>query len=330
MPRPLLESTAAVVNDELYVFGGFTLKWQAVTDSYKYSPKDDKWTCLSQMQTPVTHVNSAVDQSKIWIAGGFVGNHPGTATDEVWCYDTTTDKWTSSVPLPEKRAGGGLALVDQTLHYFGGFSEDRETTHADHWMLQLDKECQWIESAPLPTPRGHISVAVVQGKIYALGGQTGHDINPIDRNSVYCFDCSKMQWSEIAKLPHPRSHFEAATCVVEDYIIVTGGRNNQDPVLLSHDWWDHRQEKLIDDMPLQLLLRAKSSPRITDVLCNVIVYDTKQNAWKEIFSLPTRLYGPVAQMVNKGFTVSGGGRIRHRFVETRTLLNETLIDLIDA
>ncbi|MEM9088846.1 MAG: kelch repeat-containing protein [Cyanobacteria bacterium P01_F01_bin.53] len=330
LPTPVLESMAAVLNGELYVFGGFTLKWQAVTDAYKYNLQADQWVALSPMPTPVTHVNSAIDHAKIWIAGGFVGNHPGAVTDEVWCYNTVADQWTACTPLPEKRAGGGLAILNQELHYFGGFSEDRNTTHANHWVLPLEGGTQWVETTPLPVPRGHVAAIVVQDKIYAMGGQIGHDIDPVDYANNYCFDPTNNTWSELKRMPEPRSHFEAGICAVENYILVTGGRNNQCPVLITQDLWDHRNDKLIDDFPLQLRLRLKSSNRTTDVLSNILVYDIEQNSWREIASLPTRLYGPVAAMVNKCFIVTGGGRTRHRNVQTRTLLNESLIDLIGA
>ena len=328
LPVPLLESLAAVIDEELYVFGGFTYGWRAVADGFKYNLKTDSWERLCDMPTPVNHVNSAVEGHKIWIAGGFVGNHPGKATDEVWYYDAVANHWFPSTPLPQKRAGGGLAIIDWELHYFGGFTEDRDTTCAEHWFMPLDGVHEWMEATPLPAPRGHIATAVVENKIYAMGGQIRHDTNPVDQSSVYRYDNETNIWRQISDLPEPRSHFEAATCIVENYILITGGRNNQNPILVNSNWLDHRHEKLIDDLPLQLFLLLKSKPYSTDVLPEMMIYDTQKDAWQKLGDLPTRLYGPVAKALGHFYVVSGGGRTRHRNVQTRTLLNESVIDLV--
>lgn len=90
------------------------------------------------MPTAVTHVNAALDGSRVWFAGGFVGNHPGLTTDAVWQYDAIANSWQEGIPLPETRAGGGLQIIDGELHYFGGFAADRDTTCGEHWSLLLE------------------------------------------------------------------------------------------------------------------------------------------------------------------------------------------------
>jgi N-acetylneuraminic acid mutarotase len=329
LPRPLLESASFAVGDTLYVFGGFTFKWQAAKDVYVYSLKSNQWLQLNDMPTPVTHINTAVDGSTVWFAGGFVGNHPGVATNEVWQYSVETDQWFAKTPLPQKRAGGALGIINRELHYFGGFAEDRDTTCTEHWYLPLEGDGAWLEAEPLPSPTGHISGLVFENKIYAIGGQYRHDTNPVDKASLYCFDGLSKQWLELASMPEPRSHFEAATFRIDDYIFILGGRNNQNPVLMSQGLLDHVNEKLIDDLPLQLFLNLKSKPYYTDLLPNILAYKISKNIWTDLASLPTRLYGPVANMLGYCLVVTGGSRLRHRNVQTRTLLNETLIDLIE-
>ena len=328
LPTPLLESAATVIADRLYVLGGFTLGWRATQDAYAYDFAADRWCRLPDLPTPVTLLYAAVVGNRLWIAGGFVGNHPGKATTEVWHYDLTTHHWAAGPSLPEPRAGGGLGVINHALHYFGGFGSDRDSTHADHWYLPLDGAQDWLAAPPLPEVRGHISAIALNDKLYAIGGQIRHDTNPIDQDSVFYFDGTTHQWHRAAAMPEPRSHFEATTFAVEDYIVIAGGRNNQNPVLLKGDLFDHSQEKLIDDLPLQLFLTLKSSSYSSDLLSNILAYDTRSDRWVEVAALPTRLYGPVANVVNQCVVVTGGSRIRHRNVQTRTLLNESLVELI--
>lgn len=91
----------------------------------------------SEKPTAVTHINGSLDGSRVWFAGGFMGNHPGATRDAVWQYDAIANSWTEGIPLPQPRAGGGLQIIDGKLHYFGGFAADRDTTCGEHWKLSL-------------------------------------------------------------------------------------------------------------------------------------------------------------------------------------------------
>src|SRR5947209_14178602 len=86
-PFPRVESPAAVVQNKLYLFGGFTKELQASSQVDVYDPANDSWTRKKDMPTRLTHLNPAIDGKTIWFAGGFKGKHPGPVTDEVWKYD---------------------------------------------------------------------------------------------------------------------------------------------------------------------------------------------------------------------------------------------------
>lgn len=337
LPIPLLEGATAVINNQLYVFGGFTLGLQASKQVYIYNLEANQWTQVSEMPTAVTHINAAVDESrsKIWFAGGFVGNHPGPATDEVWQYDARTNSWQEGIPLPESRAGGGLQIINQELHYFGGFAADRNTTCAEHWSLSLEGGTKWIEKAPLTDPRGHLPSVAIGNKLYAMGGQYGHDIKPKDVDSAHVYDSVKDTWLELARLPEPRSHCEWSTFVVDDYIVMIGGRNNQNRKTLGRNLTEiikRQEDELIDDIPLELFsllkISLKKSPYYTPALSSIVVYNIRENTWDKLASLPTHLFAPMAQAINNWLIIAGGGRNRGGNVQTRTLLNQSLIDLI--
>ena len=72
----------------------------------------------------ITHGAVAVDDSTIYIAGGFVGPHPGPQTDHVWKYDTVTRTWSAGPALPGARGAGALVRLGRELHFFGGTERD--------------------------------------------------------------------------------------------------------------------------------------------------------------------------------------------------------------
>lgn len=65
-----------------------------------------------------------------------------------------------------------------------------------------------------------------------------------------------------------------------------------------------------------------------DLIPKITVYDIKLDHWSEFASLPTNLYACIANIISKWLIITGGGRNRHNNVQSRTLLNQSLIDVI--
>lgn len=277
-PQALVETQSAVIDGKLYLMGGFYssgLKGTPRTDVY--DPQSDSWTGLDDMLTVVTHHTAVVDGQKIWCAGGFFGDNGGFVVDTVQVYDVPTDRWSFGPALPERRAGGGMVRLGRNLHYFSGF-ETRRLNAAEHFVLDLDDPgAGWDQTsyAPLPQARGQLGAAVLNGFIYAIGGQFGHDLNPMDVDLVHRYDPSTNQWTQVASLPTPRSHFEASTFVYQGRIFVAGGRDNQ------------------------------SSG--AQVLQQVSAYDPQSDSWSDVSMLPIGLIGPSAKPIGDQLYVSGGG-----------------------
>lgn len=288
-PSPIERSEgppSAVVNDKLYVFGGFYNNlFQATTRSDVYDPATNQWTRIADMPIPVTHLNAAVDGQTIWFAGGFKGDHPGPAISDVWKYDVASDTWSKGPSLPKVRGAGALVRLDRELHYFGGFAADRETPVGDHWVLSLQGGTNWTTAAPLPERRGHLGGAALDGKIYAIGGARSHHINPVDVNSVHAYDPTSDTWKAVASLPIPRSHFESSTTIFNDRLLIIGGR---------------------------------SKPTGKTALNHVTEYDPTTNTWLALPSLPVELIAPVAQVIGNQIIVTNGGLNRTTSPESTT------------
>jgi hypothetical protein len=126
------------------------------------------------MPVALTHAGQAVDGGAVYIAGGFVGNHPGGSTAGVWHYDTLGDSWTAAPDLPADRGGGALVRLGRTLHFFGGATRTAGinvlTDFGDHWTLDLgptdapaDDAAAWESAAPLPNARNHLGGRLLAG-----------------------------------------------------------------------------------------------------------------------------------------------------------------------
>ncbi len=276
-PVKRVEAASAEANGKLFVLGGFTMYHNAINRVDVYDPERDAWTTRSDMPADLTHANAVTDGERIWLAGGFKGDHPGSATAEVWEYDISRDSWSEGVSLPEPRAGGGLAFLDGKLHYFGGFKSDRDTTVGTHWVLPVRNGKQWEPAPDLPEPRGHLGVAVVKGKIYAIGGQYKHDSGPVNLSACHVFDPGENRWSSIADLPSRRNHFEPGTIVHNEQIIIVGG------------------------------LRKTESMSERRAVNTITRYNPETDQWQHFEKLPEKLIGPAASVFHETLFVSGGG-----------------------
>lgn len=295
-PFARVESPTAVVEGELFLFGGFTSSLAASDQLDVYDSATDSWMRRKDMPMQLTHLNPAMDGQTIWFAGGFKGKHPGPVTAEVWKYDVASDTWSAGPPLPEPRAGGGLAVVGRHLHYFGGFKSDRQTDAGDHWSLPLDGAGEWQREADLPDPRGHVSAAVLDGKLYALGGTHGHDKTQDDLSSCHCFDPATKQWTAIASLPDGRSHFESSTLIHHGRILIIGGRCNQ-----------------------------SQPPR--NVVGDMLEFDPAANTWRVVGDLPVKVMAPSAAIIAGRLIVTGGGLNNPRPLTTDTWIAPLPADL---
>ena len=72
------EAAGMVVDDKLYVFGGYRNKQIQVTArSDVYDPATDSWARIADMPEPLTHAGQVAHGTTIWLLGGFVGDNPG-------------------------------------------------------------------------------------------------------------------------------------------------------------------------------------------------------------------------------------------------------------
>lgn len=274
-PSTRYEAMVAVVDGRVIVFGGFhTTAIEATARVDAYDPVANRWTRRADMPVPFTHANAVVLDGIVWMAGGFLGDHPGPATDQVWRYDPVADTWSEGPRLPEPRGGGGLAAApDGSLHYFGGWLPDRHTDSPDHWRLAPGASA-WAAVAPLPSPRGHFGIASLDGLLYAVGGTYTHDPWPVDVALVHRYDPATDEWTQVASLPEPRSHLEPSTFVHRGRIYVAGGRSDA---------------------------RGKASAT------EVMAYDPATDTWNFVANLPRGLLAPIAVSVNGDLFVTAGG-----------------------
>ena len=231
MPVEKWEPGTVVLDDKLYLFGGYTESVTSSKLSYVFDPRDNSWTQIQDLPSAISHMNMVLDGRTVWFAGGYKDGYKGHTIAEVWSYDIDDDRYTAAPLLPETRGGGGLALVGRKLHYMGGVKADRDTDAPDHWVLDLDAwekgNAQWTSAAPMPEPRNQFSCVTFEGRIYAIGGQFHHDSVQLDQVRVDIYDPGTDSWSIGPPLPKGHSHAEGSTFVHGGRIYMVGGHTTK-------------------------------------------------------------------------------------------------------
>lgn len=277
MAVPRWEAGTVVLDNKLYVFGGYKMPTRSCKRVDVFDPKDNSWRQRADLPSAISHMNTVLDGRTVWFAGGFKDGYKGYAIAEVWNYDIDGDTYTAAPSLPEPRAGGGLALVGRQLHFIGGLQEDRDTDAADHWVLDLDElskgKAEWKSAAPMPEARNQFSTVTFGGKIYVMGGMFHHDSGQDDQPRVDIYDPQTESWRRGADLPAGHSHAEGSTFVHGSRIFILGGMGR----IAKRRW--------IDDKILAL------SPN---------------DPWQALGNLPMALSSPVAAVIDDLLYVGGG------------------------
>jgi hypothetical protein len=283
------EGAGIAVGERVLVFGGYyNDAVQATTAVQAYDTRSGQWTDLAPLPQPLSHQAVAVDGGRVWLLGGYVGDHPGPSTDAVWLYDTTTDTYQPGPSLPAPRGAGTAAIVGRTLHFLGGATRTAglldDTDQPEHWVLDLDAAvvgagstgdpaggATWQARLPLPTPRNHLGSAVVDGRIYVVGGQHGHYEADDQEQAVEVYDAGAEMWTPVAGLPVGRGHVMWSVVTYQGHVIVAGG---------------------MTDGP------------VTSAL--VHAYDPLTDVWVRLANLPKPRKSPVMRVVGDRFVVSQG------------------------
>ncbi|UCE37533.1 MAG: hypothetical protein JSW00_19105 [Thermoplasmata archaeon] len=201
---------AAVVNDKIYVLGGYNLDINE-----EYDPVTDTWTTKSPMPHPHAYPGVAVVKNKIYVMGGDEGGGSGTAID---VYDPITDNWTTKAPMPSKRRYFGVGVVADKIYLIGG---DASSLEENESVMEYDPITElWTKKTSMPIIRGKLGVTVLDNKIYAIGGQDGDGWQ--DENETQVYDPVTDNWTIKTSMLRENSWFGIG--VLDNKIHIVGGR----------------------------------------------------------------------------------------------------------
>ncbi|WP_164076285.1 kelch repeat-containing protein [Flavimarina sp. Hel_I_48] len=292
-PQGHSEATGGVINEKLFVFGGFTSKFAPKASVFTLDANANSWSRLADMPPMAsnsggggaTHMGWTDDGTDIYIAAGYAADASGNAQQfgarRVYKYIVAEDRYEELPSLPIDRSAGALEFIADKLYYVAGTNRARTEDQGDLLVLDLnDLSSGWSYLSAMPNPRNHIGSAVFNGQLYVFGGQKEHDEELVPQDDVHRYDPETNTWTQLSDMPQPLNHIHASVFVYGDYIYSIGGQ-------IVHN----------------------ATP-----YASVYAYHPETNTWKQFTDLPARRFSIVGGGIDGKLYASGGNNSRTTYL----------------
>jgi N-acetylneuraminic acid mutarotase len=238
MPSPRYGFGTAVVNNKIYVVGGYD-GGNYLSEVLEYDPAFDAWTRRADMPTPRSELGVTAWNGKIYAIGG---QTYGATCSNNEVYDPLTDAWNILAPLHQENHTITAQAVNGKIYTFGGEYKtgyinggvfEYDIASNDWWdttfyyihydTLVLDS-IVWIdtvniyEKSTMPQYRYAFCSALYNNDIYLF---SGHTFSSSASSNVDIYHPASNSWSPAGPMMGPANF--AAAVPANGYIYVLGG-----------------------------------------------------------------------------------------------------------
>jgi N-acetylneuraminic acid mutarotase len=254
-----LASIAATVNNQIYLFGGYTVAADhsevSTPEVYRYNPVTNSYKLVSNMPTPVDDSVALVYQNRfIYLISGW---HNSDNVDQVQVYDSQENRWFNATTYPGNPVFGHAAgIVGNRLLVVDGVKvvervngKNKYEPSKQNWLGEIDPnnpaKITWkaINKHPFSPLYRMAAMGVAydktkqfpklseQGLILFAGGSDnpynfngiGYDGNSSEpSNKVFGFDLATQQWREFPPLNEPSMDHRGLLQHGQQFYIVGG------------------------------------------------------------------------------------------------------------
>jgi N-acetylneuraminic acid mutarotase len=193
IPTGRLGPGVAVVNDKIYVIGGYN-QGRFLNVNEEYDPVTNTWTAKRGMPTRRGNFAITVYKNKIYCIGGGDSSYEGvTGITEV--YDPLTDTWARKSPMPTAREFMDANVVNGKIYVIGGsnFPNLNDPYYVPNINEVYNPENDTWSTSIAPTVEiSNYASAVCDNKIYVFS-----------KHLTQIFDPQTNSWNNGTSMPNP-------------------------------------------------------------------------------------------------------------------------------
>jgi N-acetylneuraminic acid mutarotase len=216
-----VDPASCVIDNKIYVFGGYTSGLSATASVEIYDTTTNEWTVAKNMDQAKSTRCPGMINNKIYLMGGWARiNNEWQALNTNLEYDYETDSYSEKQSTPMYIGFGASCIHDSLIYTFGGLSHF-EGNVIKSWIYAPDTDT-WDSICDMKFQHGETTAQVINNKIYVIGGgeNTPRDSFKIS-GKVEMYDPVSDSWEEKAEILHPVAGHRSI--VHNDKILVFGG-----------------------------------------------------------------------------------------------------------
>ena len=157
----MCDAEAVVLNNKVYVGGGFTGNDTTAANIYTYDPSTDTW---ERLQSPTRCSALTTYHNKLLLVGG-EETSTGLATNQLWVFEEGEHTWTQPLPpMPTRRKDASAVSYQDYLIVAGGYNYGLLNT------VEVFDGHQWVTADPLPKRCCSMKSTSHDGHYYLMGG----------------------------------------------------------------------------------------------------------------------------------------------------------------
>ena len=217
-PRPEGRSGqgVAVINEEIYVFGGTNIWGTYYTNTVdKYNATTDNWTLdVSTYPSLISHSMCATVDNYIYCIGG-IEEYPGASiTNKIYKFNPNSGSFTELTDMPTARCQGIAIPLGNNIYVIGGYDGSGQLDVLEIYDVSSDT---WSIGDFLPIGIKSTVGGTINGKIYTASGYIDGDVT----NRVFEYNPYQDIWTEKEHIQYERS--AAFGGIVNNKFYVIGG-----------------------------------------------------------------------------------------------------------
>ena len=272
MPQGVVEASAAVVKDKIYVMGGSNGFGSSVATNQIYDPTSNTWASGPNLLSPVADYAVGVyNDSLIYYIGG---NSGSTDYNTVQMFAPSGILWIYATPIPIAAQGWRGGIIGNKIVIAGGFRQSTFTSIDSTYIGTINPTTPYtISWAKGPNYPGGTACRMASGAsldaasglvLFTGGDPTGFGAEALDY--TFAFDVNTNQWKIGPPKPTPTSDLSNFVPVVDNdslYMVALGG-NNQNGVLDVNEWLNLGPFQMVigvnENNPLNIGLSSLPNP----------------------------------------------------------------------